>query len=614
MSDEQYQEDLERASDQNSFADLARAYEEPRGGGLFNRLVSGAIRTTVGATKPGQAVFGSTDFGGTGLGLNQLRDLVEQANPEDLEGSGKALWDARDAIMAAAKDLEKHVGTVSFSWMGEAAGAFTIWSKNLVTSARELSEFAGSAGDEISAAAVGLASVRSAMPPRDPANRKRPEQYSETEKAANKEEYEDAVRVERDRQEAINQMNRLASYYSVSHQQLRDLVPPTFNNPPTVDVPRPQRESGAPESGPGESVGQTPTRTYTPPADENAGRTGADAPGATSRPPAEVNAPVEVNARVTDPGEPVRKDIEEPPVRTNIDGVDTLTPPATTTTTGPAQPATGNPPVNSTGPFGPYGPVSNSAIGRTSGTAAGGRTSGISGSRAPLSAQGRPTSGPLSPGSGSGTARGSGPASPGMFGRPGQPGATGPASGSRGSFPMGQGITGGTPRPGGTPSQRPGAGPTTGAGRAHGVVGGQPTNTGGTSNNRNGSRIPRGTVIGSNPVNNARSAPGGQPGQRGGVFGAPSATNRPGPGTNPRGGRGTPPPVTGSPSARNSASGAERNGMTRGGSGLVRGPATRRRPDDERDQQGTPRPDYVVEDEETHLPNRPRRDVPPVVN
>jgi hypothetical protein len=71
--------------------------------------------------------------------------------------------------------------------------------------------------------------------------------------------------------------------------------------------------------------------------------------------------------------------------------------------------------------------------------------------------------------------------------------------------------------------------------------------------------------------------------------------------------------VTANPAGRNSAVQAERNGMTRGGAGLVRRPG-KGKPGEENETQGSQRPDYVVEDEETHLPNKPRRDVPPVVN
>ncbi|MFJ4685820.1 hypothetical protein [Streptomyces sp. NPDC088789] len=605
MTDEQHQEDIERAANWNSFADLARTYENPKGGGLFTGLINGTIRAAVGATEPGRAVFGSTDFGGTDLRLNQLIDFIDEANPEDLETSGQALWDARDAIKDAAKDLEGHISAVSFSWLGVAAGAFTQWSKDLVQNTALLSDFAGSAGDQISSAAVGLASVRGAMPKRDPANRKRPESYSETEKAANKEEYADAVRVEKDRQEAINQLNRLASYYAVSNQQLASLTPPNFSAPPPVGVPKPRRTSG-PGPGTGDGRRESPARQYGGP--DDTGRTGPDGTREPSSPP-----PVEVNGKVTYPDAPVRPDVDGPvrpntqePVRTNIDSVDTLSPPVTPAPNGPTPPSqpVGNPPQTGgqPGPFGPYAPISN-ANGRPNSPVGGPRNAA-----APV--QGRPTPGPTGPGGG----RPSGPGSPGMFGRPtapGQPGLNGPNSGSRG-FPMGgPGITGGTPRPGGGPGPaRPGAGPATGAGRAHGVVGGQPSNTRG-SGTRNGSQIPRGTVVGANPANNARPA-AGRPGQ-GGVIGAPPATNRPGSGTTSRAARGTSPAVTGNPSGRNSASGAERNGMTRGGAGLLRGPGNRR-PGDEEEAEGITRPDYLVEDEETHLPNNLRRDVPPVIN
>lgn len=54
--------------------------------------------------------------------------------------------------------------------------------------------------------------------------------------------------------------------------------------------------------------------------------------------------------------------------------------------------------------------------------------------------------------------------------------------------------------------------------------------------------------------------------------------------------------------------------MTRGGSGLVRGAGHNGKPGSEGEAQQPQRPDYLVEDEETHLPDKPRRDVPPVVN
>ncbi|MGN5380401.1 hypothetical protein ACQ4WX_34350 [Streptomyces lasalocidi] len=156
-------------------------------------------------------------------------------------------------------------------------------------------------------------------------------------------------------------------------------------------------------------------------------------------------------------------------------------------------------------------------------------------------------------------------------------------------------------------------GSATGASRTNGVVGGRPSTANPSS--KNGSRIPRGTVIGGDEETNSRPTTG-RLGQRG-VFGAPESESAARPGAGTTGSRsraGASEVVTGRPSARTSAVGAERNGMTRGGAGLTRGAGHNGRPGEQRKTDGTPRPDYLVEDEETHLPNNPRRDVPPVIN
>jgi len=614
MTDEQREADLERARNQNSFADLARTVEHSGGNGLFPRLVIDPVRAVVGSTAPGKAVFSSTDFAAKNLDLNEMIDLVEQTDPEDLESSGNALLDARKAIADAAKTLDTDMKAVP--WVGEAGEAFRKWGESLVKGSNELSEFAGKAGDQLVAAAMGLASVRKAMPARDPRNLKRPENFTDAEKAAKKDDYDAAVKVEKDRQEAINQMNRLASYYAVSSQQLAALQekPPTFGDVPDAGVPPTVGGSGA---APGGAVSSAPrgvnAAEYHAPA-ESQGRSGAS----------DSNTPTpSTSGRTT-------VTLPDDHVGTNIDSVGTLPPTTTTPTTGHAPPVTGTPPTaGQPSAFGPYVPsVPGRSTGRT--------PSGTSGLRAPVTAQGRTQPGPVNPATGRATGpgaaqqmgRAAGPGTAQQTGRTTGPGAAqqmgratptgqaparGAGSGSK-PFPMGQaGVSGGTPRTSGTPGARANAGPATGAGRGNGVVGGRPTPTGGAAAN-GGPRIPRGTVIGTGPTATPRPSTGA--GQRG-VIGAPPAGARPGPGAagaSRRGVTGAAKPVTGSPVGRNSAVQAERNGMTRGGAGLARRTGDNGKPDDERDTQGTPRPDHVVEDPETHLPDKPRRDVPPVVN
>ncbi|MDX3846398.1 WXG100 family type VII secretion target [Streptomyces europaeiscabiei] len=589
MTDKQHEADFDRVEGQNGVTDIVRGFAERPTGGLLNRMMRSAFVDS----SFGRTVTDRTDFEKRDFDLNQLIDLVEQTDPEDLESSGKALWDARDAIKAAADELEGHIDNVR--WVGEAGEAFRKWGGSLVTNTHHLSDFAGAAGDQITAAAVGLASVRGAMPSRDPeVSRKRPEHFTEAEKAADKSEYATAVRVEKDRQEAINQMNRLASYYAVSEEVLASLPAkdktPEFTAMPDVGVPQPAKEyrPGGPASGAtGEFGTATVVGRHATVTDDAARHGASDNPRSAK----------DVTGKITYSGEPVG---------INIDSVGTLPPSMTLPATGHTPPVLGTPVSGGGQPSmfeGGLGtPVSNGRAGRN--------LDGTGGLRNPASAQGRAGTPGLT---NSGPGRSAGQVPVNQMGRAtstGQPTPRGMVPGSHASQ-MGRAVTGGVPQVGGTAAPRANSGPMTGAGRADGVVGGQPRAVGDAST-QGGHRIPRGTVIGGEGVTNSRPATG-RPLQRG-VFGAPESTARSSPSvTPPRGRSGTSETVTGRPAARNSVAGAERNGLTRGGTGLVRGPG-RAAPGDDGNAQGSPRPDHRVEHEETHLPNRPRRDVPPAVN
>ncbi|KMS70022.1 hypothetical protein ACZ91_66350 [Streptomyces regensis] len=580
MTDKQHKDDLNRVSQQNSVTDIVRGIEDgPRGG-----FLNGMVRSVVETTPFGRAVAARTDFDKRDLDLNQMIDLVEQTDPADLESSGKALWDARDAIKKAADDLKAHIDKVP--WVGVSGDQFRIWGDDLVTNTHHLSEFAGAAGDQITAAAVGLAAVRGGMPARDTrANPKRPDKFTDAEKAANKTEYDHAVRVEKDRQEAINQMNRLASYYAVSEEVLSSLPAkdktPNFTSMPDVGVPRPSQRFR--ESSPASGTGSHTGTGSAPAIGHHTTAVGAD------------NVAHHVTGDTTPPHVPTTHNNhtvplpEEPPVGTNIDSTGTLPPPTTTQTTGPTPPVTGTPPAGGgqPDPLGGTGyrvPLPNPTSGRS--------LSGSAGYRTPPFAQGRAGTAGLTNPQGPGRTAAQRPMD--QMGRAtstGQPASRGTAS------PMGRAVTGGTPRPGGTAAPRANAAPTTGAGRSNGVVGGRPSASGGPA--KGGARIPRGTVIGAEGQANSQST-AGRLGQRG-VFGAPESAARPDARpTGSRTGTSASEAVTGRPTGRKSAAGAERNGMTRGGAGLVRGAGRKGKPEDA--------------DEETQLPDKPRRDVPPAAN
>lgn len=585
MTDKHHKGDLHRVSKQNSATDIVRGIEdEPRGG-----FLNGMMRSVVEATPYGRAVAARTDFDKRDLDLNKMIDLVQATDPEDLESSGKALWDARDAIKKAADDLKANIDQVP--WVGVSGEAFRNWGENLVTNTHHLSEFAGAAGDQITAAAVGLAAVRVAMPTRDTrANPKRPKDFTAAEKTANAKDYAEAVSVEKDRQEAINQLNRLSSYYAVSEEVLASLPAkdqtPNFGSMPDVGVPHPQPDGSY---GVGHRTAGASSHTATGSASvigHHATAVGTDdvahhVTGHTTP----VHVPTTPNAHTT----PLP---EQPTVGTNIDSTGTLPPPTTTQTTGPTPPVTGTPPTGGgqADPLGGAGyrvPLPSPTSGRT--------LSGSAGYRTPPIAQGRAGSSGLPNSQGPGRTAAQGP-----MNQAGRTTSTGQPAGRGTASPMGRAVTGGTPRPGGSAAPRGGVTPTTGAGRSNGVVGGRPTSTGGPA--KGGARIPRGTVVGAEGQANTQSR-AGRLGQRG-VFGAPESAGRPGAkpagSTGSRTGAGTPEAVTGRPTGRNSGAVAERNGMTRGGAGLVRGAGRKGKPEDA--------------DEEKHPSDKPRRDVPPVTN
>jgi hypothetical protein len=422
----------------------------------------------------------------------------------------------------------------------------------------------------------------------------RPGQFPKDERVDSNDEYAAAVKVEKNRQEAINQMNRLSSYYAVSQEQLAALEPPKFKTMPDVGVPRPQFGRWglptAPTHGTAQGTAQGGVEGYRP----TSAVEGHAAP-----------QPVRGLAVPGDAATIQSIDLDTP-VGTTIDSVGTLPPPAAAATgqatpTGVPGAASGsvNPVTNGFG-----APLPSVLSGRSDGRPSGARPS------LPVTAQGRPSA---VRGSVSGVTPGHavGGAPLGQVGRAAAAGTAavqGRASATQ-PLPMGPGVSGGTPRAGGTATPRATGGMVTGAGSTGGVVGGRPSPAAGGPV-RGGQRIPPGTVAGAVTASGSRPGAGG-PGQSG-VFGAAGSPARPGSSAvNVREGSSTP-GIVGNPAGRHSAASAARNGMTQGGTGLVRGPGGRDRPGEDRRAERAQRPSRATGGEETGEPGKPRHDVPPV--
>lgn len=516
--------------------------------------------------------------------LNEMLDLLDSANPADLENAGDTLEKANNALNKAAKELSDFV--TSTDWKGEAALSFESYGQSLVTYAWDVGRYANAVGAQMKVASTGLASVRNSKPPRDDrVDPKKPEAFPEKDKTPDNPEYQKALKAEKDRQEAINLMNRLASYYTVSHASLaREEMP----KPPKrldVAVPAP---SGVRRPGEGGSDPAVPPATT---------RTPSQAIGAEPRFQGD-------RGSTSGLAETMPAQVLPSNTSMQIDSVIAPPPPTTSPPSPPVSPVTG-PPTSQNGPLPPIptatGPIRNSTS-RIGGPPVA-RTTGMPGvdkagrplTTSPGPATGRPTGVPRVSG-GTGEGRTNSPM--------GRPTTTGPGSG--------QSVRGGQPGTGraGTPNQptvgRSTSAPSTGprGGRSDAIVGGTPQRT--TAGSA-GSRIPRGTVVGGEGTAPGR-APASRPGQAGVIGANPSGVQRT-TGRGPAGADG----VVGTPrNAGQSRPGV--GGYTTGGAAVVGGRRSQRSVgDDEREHRASARPEHLAEEDESWVARR-REPAPPVID
>ncbi|MFG2540751.1 hypothetical protein ACGFU4_36475 [Streptomyces sp. NPDC048511] len=555
---EQRQEDKERVAGQLVVTDVTRQMQD--------------VMEVFGLGSGGSS--GRTSF--EGHELNAMIDLIENSKPENLEEAGKSLLSARSALEEAAGELQGFIDGVE--WEGESGTAFRDWGKGLVAHTRKLGAFAEVAGTQITVAGTGLASVRNSLPPRDSRLvRKSPEDIESPARIEENPEYAAALKVEKDRQEAINQANRLASYYAVSEETLAAQEPPRFEKKLDVAMPRPSKRRGDGQSDSSSSVSESPGAVDSGGASRHAviGGPGSSSGGQGFETPVPVMP------------------VPERGVSTEIDSVATAPPPATSQVTTPPPTQTTGPSV--TGP-GLTPPVTNSFVSPMT-----------NGSRNPQTQTGAPR--PVGQPAG-GTRSGGGPTANGR--------TTGPQVGRP------------SPMNGGTSSARGVTGPQSPTAGRSGVTGGRPTSMGhaGTSGT-SAPRAGRSGIVGGTPQRSAPGTTGGTRGAaRGTVIGAGGAGRPGGPvgGVGQRGvvgngtgnaprpaGRGTPSTngVVGTPRGGPARPGAGAKGFTAGGAGLVR-PAGRKDSRDEDQDDGTQRPDYLTEDRETWEAGR-RGVAPPVI-
>ncbi|MFP8884357.1 WXG100 family type VII secretion target [Streptomyces mangrovi] len=519
-----------------------------------------------GGTAARNSTMGTTDF--ENKDLEEMFSLVDDADPADIESAADTLWDAGGKIRQVGDDLKKHIDKVD--WEGEFGDSFRDWGRKLSRNTLLLADFTEKASTQLKAAGVGLSMVRGGMPERDPAVMAAPrlESIPPEERDESNEKYKLAKKKEDNRQEAINQMNRLASYYKVSHDNMKDLEEPEFGPMPNVGMPPAPREEGRKPVPGGGGVSASPGHG----GGGTASGSQATGMGATPSAPSE-------------PGYAEGAPAPHEPVRTDLNTVAPVAPPA------PADAGPRTPPAPTGG-----GPA------------------------APGPALPGPAPAPTHRGGGSlkqvGTSRhpttqvpGQGPGQPGT-GRAGGPPTVPPASNTN-PRPV---TTGSGPPAGRAPTATT---PPMGRGGS-GIFGGTPQQGQGTSN---GPRLPRGTVVGAEHGMTGRP-PGGAAGTGAVGSGAGSGSTGRRPGTTTGGG------AVGAP--RNTpGQGSAVRPFTPGGSGLARGgtggtggsgqsttgavPRSGSTSPREENRKDSRRPDYLTEDEETWRTGR-NGIAPPVID
>ncbi len=545
--------------------------------------------------------------------LAEMKDLVEGAKPSDLEDVGAALYEASTAIKKAGSWLQREAGRVD--WDGKAAVAVGDWTEQLGKDTQKMGGFFEAISTELTILSTGLTGVKKTMttlqsePPKssllmDGAKGGKAHSLKDIPSPAQVEGNKD-FKYEKDRSAAIEEMNKLSSYYSVSQQAMdrAETQKPTFRPLPDVGVPPPPPGSSVPgpggDAGPGGFGGPNSfgseggggpygTRGQVDPEGVSRGDGGAVGPqGHGFVPSAQSDGDISTGLDST-PHTP------------------TLNPP---TGGGPpvTSPPTAPPPVAQSGwqPPPVIPPVGGSPPPKTMPPSLG----------KPGMGKSMP---PVTPGR-------TGPSVPGPTGRPGMPGPgrpgpitgpTGKPTGTPPASPRGLGRPGmmhpGMTNPGGSTGRSPANGGTGPRAMRPGIVGGTPGRTapGGSS------AIPRGKVVGNEGSRTGRGPLGMTPmGGKGRGKRKDKDTDGPG-----RRIASTPGGIVGEPRSGTPEQGRGSREFTSGGAGLVRNdgqgedtaPTTGNRESGERTGDEPRRPNYLTENEGTGSTGQ-RNSVPPVV-
>ncbi|GAA2386735.1 hypothetical protein GCM10010420_06960 [Streptomyces glaucosporus] len=179
-----------------------------------------------------------------GKSLAALNAMVANANPKALTSRGDALNKAGSDMDKIGDELRTYIDRVK--WEGQGADAFREWGQQFALETMRFAMYARTLGRHMVDAGQALTEVKAAIP--------EPEGmcYADPEKDKARQKEEEAKR-----QEAINQLNRLSSYYRAAGESIRGAEEPEFKPLPgenLVGAPDTSASSTTPSAGPGGSA------------------------------------------------------------------------------------------------------------------------------------------------------------------------------------------------------------------------------------------------------------------------------------------------------------------------------------------------------------------------
>ncbi|MDJ0342330.1 hypothetical protein QMK19_21590 [Streptomyces sp. H10-C2] len=201
---------------------------------------------------PLNACYNTTDF--ENMSYEDMRSMVRGVNATEIMGKGTALVDAQTEIEKIGTELKEHIGRTT--WQGKGGDAFREWGNDFAKETLKLADYAGAAGTSMQTAGQALSEVVTAMGGHPDA--------TQMCFADEKKEKARIAAVETARNEAIPQMNKLASYYLMAQQSISLQEEPNFRPLPNEVLPTPTGHEGGQESyGPpgGHSGGGTYSAT-----------------------------------------------------------------------------------------------------------------------------------------------------------------------------------------------------------------------------------------------------------------------------------------------------------------------------------------------------------------